>query len=170
MSRIVYTTHDGGVTVNAPTPEFLGWLRGGGFWFGRTNDMDAWIERKIAQGKRRYGVEAYALALRDGGVTLKEAYALTRDYDCAHLGSGHELWTVADLPNRWFRDAWRRSHNGGPIAVDMAKARKIQLKRIKTAADRVKADLELIRWRERIRRAPSPEQLRQIWPRGLPHG
>ena len=54
-----------------------------------------------------------------GGCTTAEAYGIIRDRDCSHLGTGCELWDASDLPtDRRYRNAWRRSHNGGPIYID----------------------------------------------------
>jgi hypothetical protein len=170
--RIVYTRQDGGVTIRQPAPDAMrAFCNGGGWPTIQPNDLSRHIDAEIEAGRSPRLAMHYVHALAFGGQTEAEAYAIIRDRDC-HGGTGFELWTISEVMShdRWFRDAWRRSHNGGPIGVDMAKARKIQLKRIKTAADRIKADLELPRWRERIRRAPSPEQLRQVWPRGLLHG
>lgn len=170
MGGIIYTRHDGGVGICWPSEESLAWLSRGGFWsFQEPGMAERQAEIHIASGKREWAVRRFIRSLQEGGRTTAEAYELIRDHDCAHLGSGHELITREDQPDRWFRDAWRRSHNGGPIGIDMAIARRIQLRRIKTAADRQKTELELPRWRERIRRASSPEQLRLTWPKGLRH-
>jgi hypothetical protein len=61
-----------------------------------------------------------------GGLTTAEAYGVMRDRFCAHLGRGCELWDTEDVPtDRTYRNAWRRSHNGGPIVIDEEKARAI---------------------------------------------
>jgi hypothetical protein len=101
-----------------------------------------------------------------------------RDGFCSHLGTGCELWDVADVPlDRWFRNAWRRSHNGGPIYVDIGKARRLQLDKIKSAAaQRNRKRIELGRkplvppWGEignAIRHARDEGELRRVWPSGL---
>lgn len=168
MDGIIYTRHDGGVDICWPSEECLVWLSSGGFWSSQEPGMaDRQTEIHITSGKREWAVRRFIRSLQEGGCTTAEAYEIIRDQDCAHLGTGHELIAREDLPSRWFRDAWRRSHNGGPIGIDMAVARKIQLRRIKSAAEKHKADLALPRWRERIRRASSPEQIKQIWPSGL---
>ena len=116
----------------------------------------------------------------EGGCTTAQAFEIIRDRDCGHLGTGHELWSAADLPDRWFRNAWRRSHNGGPISIDMDKAREIQFSRIRHA---VKAENDLRREQlrrfskpvrvsfgrlaDRIHKADSPRELRRIWPQEL---
>lgn len=169
IPRIVYTQPDGKVSICQPAPQAIrAFCSGGGFPNIRLDAINAHIDAEIEAGRSPRLAMRYVHGLAFGGHTAAEAYAIIRDRDCAPYGTAHELIDLRDLPSdRWFRSAWRRSHNGGPIGIDMAAARKIQLRRIKSAAEKQKADLELPRWRERIRRASSPEQLRQIWPRGL---
>lgn len=166
---IVYTRPGGGVDVCYPSSECLEAMSCGGLWDDRPRGyLDEQIERQVAAGIHRWAAERFARAVQFGGCSQAEAFAIIRDRDCGHMGTGHEIWDLADVPkDRWFRDAWRRSHNGGPIGVDMAAARKIQLTRIGEAAKRGKAGLQLARWRERMRQAETPDQLRQVWPRGL---
>lgn len=162
---IVYTRRDGGVNLCTPSPNCLRRLAMGGNWGGqRRGFIDEQIDRQIADGYPEPAVVQFTRAMAFGGLTTAEALAVMRDRDC-HMGVAHELYSAC--PDKWFRDAWVRSHNGGPIGIDMRKARKIQAKRIQRAAAKAKADLALPRWRERIRRAQDPEQLRQIWPKGL---
>ena len=122
------------------------------------------------------------MAMQFGGCTDAEAYELMRDRFCAHHGSGIELWDVRDVPqDRWFRDAWVRSHNGGPINVSLAKAKSIQFHRITDAVDqenaRRRTDINLFdrsiqpdwsEMREEIRRAVGVAELRHVWPSDLP--
>lgn len=163
MQRIVYTRHDGGVTVCCPAPECLSWLSEGGYWAGRGIDTDEQIERQVAAGHYEWAARRFVRAMDKGGCTTAEAYEIIRDRDCAHLGSGFDVCDFEDLPDRWFRDAWIRSHNGGPIMIDMRKARKVQFQRIKRLSPK-RMSLKLPLWRERIRKASSPDELRRIWP------
>jgi hypothetical protein len=178
MRRIVYTRHDGGVNVCSPTPWALRVLASGGFWDRHPEDFfESQVESGIAQGRSESAIRRYIRAMRDGGCTTAEAYEIIRDRDCAHLGTAHELWDEASLPDRWFRDAWRRSHNGGPISVDLNTARRIQFRRIKTAAEcenkRRAAEIDLFErpvelpfgvLRDRIHKADSVEELHSVWP------
>lgn len=166
---IVYTRADGGVEICHPADECLSAMSCGGYWDDRPRGfLDEQIERQTEAGIHRRAAVQFARAMQFGGCTQAEALTIIRDRDCAHRGTAHELWRLADVPqDRWFRDAWRRSHNGGPIGIDMAAARKIQLANAVRAAQAVKADLQLARWRDRMRKAETPEELRQIWPRGL---
>lgn len=180
-ARIVYTRPDGGVTVGKPTQWCLDMLANGGFWAGKPRAwLDEQIERGIRAGRNERAVRRYLRAMQEGGCTTAEAYEIIRDRDFAHMGTGHELWQHADLPDRWFRDAWRRSHNGGPIFIDLAAARRQQFKRIRWAADRENArrqqDLDLCcdpivlplgEIRDRIHKAESADELRRIWPDAL---
>lgn len=182
IKRIVYTRHDGGVTVCCPSATAIAWLGCGGFW-GRCprGFADVQIESMIARGVNPYAAQRYAKAMTVGGCTTAEALEIIRDRDCAHLGTGIELWGVDELPHdRWFRDAWRRSANGGPIDIELKLARPIQFKHIKFAVDaenkRRASDFELFdkpiepdfgAIRESIKRARDDVELRSIWPQEL---
>jgi hypothetical protein len=124
MKRLVYTRHDGGVSICAPSLTALAYMTGGG---GRWDDIIRWdrefLDRQIAaQAKDSVGEWAaarFVRAMQFGGLTTAEAYGIVRDRFCAHLGTGCELWDVEDVPTgRRYRNAWRRSHNGGPIFLD----------------------------------------------------
>jgi hypothetical protein len=124
---------------------------------------------------------SFVIAMQFGGCTDAEAYELMRDRFCAHHGSGIELWDVGDVPrDRWFRDAWVRGHNGGPIDISLSKARGIQFRRITDAVDqenaRRRADINLFDrpiqpdWsamRDAIHRADDIGDLRRVWPEVL---
>lgn len=123
--RLVYTRHDGGVSICAPSLTALAYMTGGG---GRWDGFPrGFLERQIAE-QAKYGVGEWAAArfvraMQFGGLSTPEAYGVMRDRFCAHLGTGCELWDVADVPtDRTYRDAWRRSANGGPILLDERKA------------------------------------------------
>lgn len=166
---IVYTRPDGKVSVCAPSLTALSYMTsGGGRWDDILRTDRDFLDRQIA-AQAEYGVgeraaRRFVHAMQFGGCTDAEAYEIMRDRFCAPHGSAFEL--VDSLPHdRWFRDAWRRSHNGGPICVDMKMARKIQLARIGGLSKRRKLDLRWSRWRQMIRAAETPERLKQVWPR-----
>ncbi len=168
---IVYTRPDGGVAVCAPSQTALRFMtNGGGRWDGfEPGFLDRQIEAQAANGVGERAARAFVNAMQFGGCTDAEAYEIMRDRFCAPHGSAFEL--VESLPyDRWFRNAWRRGHNGGPIAIFMKAARRIQYRRITHAGATAKASLQLGRWRDRIRMAKTPEDLRRIWPEGLKHG
>ena len=180
--RIVYTRPDGGVSVCAPSLTALRFMTGGGGrWDGYPRGF---LDRQIAKQSEECGernAHRFVMAMQFGGCTDAEAYELMRDRFCAHHGSGIELWDVGDVPqDRWFRDAWVRSHNGGPIDISLRKARGIQFRRITDAVDqenaRRRTDINLFDrpiqpdWsviRDAIRRADDVGDLRRVWPEVL---
>jgi hypothetical protein len=182
--RIVYTRHDGGVSICQPSPWCVEWLANGGFWAWRPQEsLEALVESGVAQGRHEWAVRRFIRAMNDGGCTTAEAFAIIRDRDCGHLGTGFEVWDIADLPDRWFRDAWVRSHNGGPINTDLGLARRIQFKRIKAALThenkRRADDLELFDQplelplrtiRDQLYKTDDLTILRRTWPRELMKG
>jgi hypothetical protein len=179
MRHIVYTSPGGTVSICSPAPEFIdGWLSHGGYWQDKPRGWaDAWIDRRTAEGRHELSVAHFARKVQMGGCSTAEALATIRDFDCAHLGAGCELWRADDFPDRWFRDAWRRSHNGGPISIDLNAARRVQFRRIKAAVERENkrraaeidlfehpVELPLGALRDRIHKADSVEELRSVWP------
>jgi hypothetical protein len=126
--RIVYTRPDGGVSICAPSLTALHYMTGGGGrWDGFTRGfLDRQIEVQARHGVGEWAAARFVRAMQFGGCSTPEAYAIMRDRFCAHLGTGCELWDVAEIPtDRTYRDAWRRSHNGGPILIDRRKAQEI---------------------------------------------
>lgn len=178
--RILYTRHDGGVNICTPALECITWLANGDYWTGRGIDLAEQIERAVAAGHHESAARRFVYALDRGGCTTAEAFEIIRDRDCAHLGTAHELVSNTDLPSRYFRDAWCRGHNGGPIDIDLTAARRIQLTYLRRAEalenarrrespDFIDQPLEL-NWgpvRDRLRAAETPEELRRIWPEEL---
>jgi hypothetical protein len=145
-------------------------------WF-----LNAQIDAQAKDGAGEHAARRFVHAMQFGGCTDAEAYELMRDRFCAHMGSGIELWDVGDVPtDRWFRDAWVRSHNGGPINISLPKARGIQFRRITHAVEQenarrrtdmslfdrlIQPDLAVLR--DAIRRADDVGDLRQVWPSDL---
>jgi hypothetical protein len=56
--------------------------------------------------------------LADGGLTEEAAVLLIGEKDRPYGSMAMELIDPADLPDRHYRTAWRRSTNGGPVWVD----------------------------------------------------
>jgi hypothetical protein len=135
---IVYTRRDGGVNVFHPSPRTIRRMASGGLWAHMPRGfIDAQIERKIARGMLPDAARRLCLALAFGGASTAEAYGILRDATCGHRGVAHELWDTADLPaDRRYRDAWRRSSNGGPIWLDERKAMAIDEARAWRAYER----------------------------------
>jgi hypothetical protein len=180
MKLIVYTRHsDGGVSICCPAPEVLRIMTtGGGLWRNQSRgQMEAQVERQIAAGHQAHAARRFVHALQFGGCSEPEALAVIRDRDCAHLGTGIELWDADEVPgDRWFRDAWRRSPNGGPIDIDLPRARQLQWRHIRRHAEemahRHRDDLYSEKppgipfgaLKDRILSAHDVTALRAIWP------
>lgn len=179
--RIVYNRHDGGVDICCPAQWAIAAMCGGGAWrefpWFYPGFDEVQIERMIARGIRETVAAAYADAMMSGGCTTAEALEIIRDRDCAPHGTAIELWDISDIPtDRWFRDAWRRSPNGGPITVNLKLARPIQWTRARAVVERenrrradefermglIDVDWEALR--ERIKSASDENELRTIWP------
>jgi hypothetical protein len=139
--RIVYNRKDdGGVSICCPTDWAVAAMCNGGAWrefpWFYPGFDEVQIERMIARGIRPDVAARYAHSMMVGGCTSAEALAIIRDRDCEPHGNAIELWDVSDVPSDlWFRNAWRRSHNGGPISVDLKLARPIQWKRARYAVE-----------------------------------
>lgn len=184
MRSIVSTGKDGWVYITHPTPEIMSIFTNGGApdgYFGRI-DWDAQIASMVDRGVSERTATKWVRSVLSGGLTDAEAYELIRDRDTQPDWNGKELWERADIPtDRWFRDAWKRSPNGGPIYVSIERAKPIQFKRIRSAIEdenrRRKNELELFdvpfecdlpAMRERIRSVDDERALRAIWPVALP--
>lgn len=180
MRGILYTRHDGGVTVTYPTPEVFRVMQCGGFWNDKPSGyVQTQIERQIQAGIDPDHARRFAHAVAFGGCSEAETWEIIRDRDCARHGTLHELIDVADLPDRWFRDAWRRSSNGGPPSVDLEKARPIQWKRLLDAVsqENKRREFDLFgpapiriskaEYQTAIKHARDDEELRKVWVPGL---
>lgn len=178
---IVFNAHGGGVSICTPAPAMFDAMRCGGYW----RDMPAGfvatqIERNIANGVAPDHARRFCRALAFGGLSEAEVYAVVRDRDCLRDGEAHDLIDPAELPDTWFRDAWSRGHNGGPVWVDVEKARPIQWRRIVAAVDSENARrartlgagrpyrLARLAIERAIRNARDDDELRRVWPEGLP--
>lgn len=170
--RIVFNRHDGGVSICCPTDWAISMMGCGGLWDRRPRGyMDIQVERQIARGVKPDVARRYARAMQFGGCTTAEALEIIRDRDCD--GTAIELWDVAEVPtDRWFRDAWYRSHNGGPISINVEKARPIQWRHIKDTYKKRMSDLlfeefDLEPYKHKIIAARDDGELRRIWPKEL---
>ena len=180
--RIVYTRReDGGVSVCCPTQWAVDGMARGAWGDAPRGVIEARIEASIAGGRQADAAARFIRAMHFGGLTEAEALCVIRDRDCAPHGTAVELWDLEEIPpDRWFRDAWRRSHNGGPITISLPLAKRIQFAKIKTAFDgenqRRQGDIDLfdepitLNWgriRDQIRSAQDEVDLRRIWPEVL---
>ena len=187
--RIIYTRFDGGVNDCQPSDEVKAFMtRGGGWyqhighWFRGYREYE--IEKMINHGHSKRLAVKFVDALDVGGLTDAEYFEIIREHDCAKWGTGFELWDVDDVPtDRWFRNAWHRSANGGPISIDLEKARPIQAAHIDSAVkaankrtdgvmkfftlQRPMVKVNFRHIANRIKDAKDEFQLRAIWPEGL---
>ena len=181
MKAILYTRHDGGVSVCTPSPEIFRVMQCGGFWRDRPHGfVETQIERQIQAGIDASHATRFAHAVAFGGCTEAEVWEIVRDRDCGQHGTLHELIDVGELPDRWFRDAWRRSSNGGPPSVDLEKAKPIQWRKLIDAVSRENKRRELdlfglppiklpkLTYQNAIKHARDDEELRKIWIPSLP--
>lgn len=61
-----------------------------------------------------------------GGCSRREAIEIIAARDCGHLGTAIEIVDVSEIPtDRTYRNAWRRSTNGGEIWIDEETAQRI---------------------------------------------
>lgn len=178
--RIVYTrVSDGGVSICCPTDWAISVMGCGGLWDHLPPGvMDRQIASMVKRGVNEDAAHRYAKAVMFGGCTTAEALEIIRDRDCAHLGTAIELWDVDDVPTDWwFRDAWRRSHNGGPISVNLKLAKTVQMRHVGDAVieENKRRERELLapfeydrdRLRTSIMSARDENELRVIWPSGI---
>lgn len=178
--RILYTRADGGVGVVAMTQWCQRALTCGGGWLSYAGTTAA---REAAKAEAR-GCDPrieyrFATALEHGGCTDAEAWSLIRDRDLPSDAGAADLVDLDDLPgDRWFRNAWGRSHNGGPIVVRLDAARQIQRQRISDAVTQENARRQRL-WLPdlcpdygslslAIDRAESVAELKALWPREVP--
>ena len=88
----------------------------------------AWeVHKFVSDSKWRVGcarrediAKRWVEALAHGGLTRQEAILLIAEKDVPPQNSAADICWVSELPTRERRNAWRRSHNGGPIIVEDA--------------------------------------------------
>lgn len=177
--RIVYTRHDGGVSICTPTDWIISVMSCGGLWNDRPRGFaDRQIASMVKRGVDEDTAHRYVRAVQFGGCTTAEALEIIRDRDCAPHGTAIELWDASEVPtDRWFRDAWRRSHNGGPISVNLKLAKAIQMNHIGDAIfdenmKRQKRAMGPLEWdrdwlRRKIMQVRDEIELRSVWPKEL---
>lgn len=192
---------DGGVAVIVPVPSALRELTSGGRpWLGARRQVE--IENFVRGGMPEETAARWIDALIAGNATTAEAYEhilmRSREPDQAAI----DLVDIAEVPalrdpagNRWCRNAWRRSMNGGPVYIDIQRAIELEQKRLVRAraaalkqceADEAEAliggDMSRLGRRERIlqidlaalgqrmRAARSEAELQALWPAEIPGG
>lgn len=180
MKAILLSLHEGGVGVFIPTADIFRVMQCGGYWNDRPHGfVGAQIERQIQSGIAPNHAKRFARAVAFGGVPEWEVWDIVKDRDTARLGTLHDLIDTDDLPDRYFRNAWSRSANGGPVGIDLNKAKPLQWDYIQRAVKietnrREESFEELpplnVPWntiRSAIKYARDDSELRRIWPDGI---
>jgi hypothetical protein len=188
--RIVYTRPDGCVSIVIPSQRCYLACTGGGLSAAEPHrGTRAWMDRQVSNfakgGTREDVARKWVEVMAFGGLTTAECFGLLRDKDVPGDGLSPELWDTDDISaDRWFRDAWRRSPNGGPIWIDLDAARACQLGHIiaavqhhnqaeMTSPARGKLwghngpeliEIEPQRWQRAVQAAQSLEEIRAVWP------
>lgn len=189
--HILYTRKsDNGVSVCTPMPWlFARGCNGGGLWDDMPRGfLDELVRRKSCQtlqNGRHISEDAawrFVKAMQFGGLTTSEVWEVVRLHDCTRGDDGtlHDLIDTADLPDRYFRDAWTRSANGGPIRIDVEKAKHIHWgrlincvswendRRAKLLHELPPIDFNANTYRSAIKNARDEEEVRRTWPSSLP--
>lgn len=145
------------------------------------------IERGVSPDIARKWVDA----MQFGGMTSGESWGLFFGYSCFD-GTDHDVIAVSDLPNKWFRNAWRRGRSGR-ITIDMNVARTLQRDHVLRAVTdwnkQAGEENSNLRWIGRNSNGPSfiyweeveplliqksldaksPDELCRVWPDELIH-
>lgn len=179
MHCLVHTRPDKGISITYADPHAWRALTcGGGFLtrIGRTfEDCYRWA---MIAGRDPEETTRWLLALEHGAHSEAEAWDLIRKRSVPKDHTQVELWPVSEIStDRWFRSAWRRSQNGGPIVIAAEPARDQQKRRIGAALDRVNRRRRMLwlpkikpdfdRLRAALQRATEPEEIRAVWPEEL---
>lgn len=187
MKSIVYTrfrnkdfgdTEENCVSIFYPSNDIFQILQYGWPEPIKRGFVEEQTERQIASGIDENTASRFAKAVAFGGITEKEGWDILRGRCHNPLGHSHTLEEDYDLPDVWFRNAWRRGGNLN-VTVDIKKCRKLQTKRIEdevskenirrhsTQRDR----LFKPNWQhldKHIRTARDAEELKKVWPEELP--
>lgn len=89
------------------------------------------FSRMAARGVKPQAAYRYARMMVTGGCSRREAIEIIAQRDCGHLGQAIEIVDIDEIPkDRTYRDAWRRSTNGGPVYIDEDRAQAIDERRM----------------------------------------
>lgn len=128
--RILATQANGSVHITCPSEWAIAALMHGGAWDRHWPGF--WIvqvARQVARGVPAEAAYRYARTMMTGGATRRQAVEIIAARDCR--GAAVEIVDVAEIPDdRTYRDAWRRSQNGGPIWIDDVEKERIQEERM----------------------------------------
>jgi len=135
--RILDTRSGGAVAITCPAESGISYLMRGAAdpfhpWHGRS--WFYWIiqfNSMLARGVDPGAAYRYARMMVTGGCSRREAIEIIAARDCGHLGTAIEIVDVSEIPtDRTYRNAWRRSTNGGPIWIDDDHAQRIDEQRM----------------------------------------
>ncbi len=130
--RILTTMPAGRVAITCPAECAIAYLMHGATgdwhpWFGRP--WWFWMvqfSRMVARGVTPKAAYTYAQMMMTGGCSRREAIEIIAARDCGHKGTALEIVDIDEIPtDRTYRNAWRRSQNGGPIWIDEDHAQRI---------------------------------------------
>lgn len=138
--RIVYTRPDSGVSLILPAPTAMRALQNGGGLM-RLSQRNYEIAKFVAGGVLEAAAVTWVDGMIGGGHVEASFYAALRDKDIAPDGYDPDVLAQAPI-DREFRNAWMRPQGGGPIGIDIAKARGIQSARIVAAQAHAVLQLE----------------------------
>lgn len=179
---IVCSRPDGGVSIIRPARECMTALCNGGGLI-RPSEILRSVENWINAGLDRDIALRWCRAICYGGYVTAEALELLLAKDKPKDWTAPE---VVPVPiDRWFRDAWTRHPNGGPIMVDLDRAKPIQAKKLayhfKHERERVeranelallegrnyfeeRPEIDLADLGRRVAASRSIQELRAVWP------
>lgn len=121
----------------------------------------------------------------DGGISIVTPVTANAVGKCVPPGTPYRIVPTSEIPtDRYFRNAWEDTGN---ITVNMGKAREIQMAKIRVARDAElkRLDIEQLKGidvsaeKAKLRDLPqtfdlsqakTPEELKALWPEGLPRG
>lgn len=133
--RCIVSTQPGGLPAfTHPVASAMACLTHGGAGYRGQAYRDRQIAAFMSDGISERAAVRWVNAWLDGGLTDAEAYEVIRDKDLKPDWTGAELWDRSEVPtDRWFRSAWHRSQNGGPLDLNFNRARHIQFQHIEDA-------------------------------------
>jgi hypothetical protein len=141
--RVVCTLPDGRVAILVPAPDFIEECRVGivaaraargyaqapvdvTYEAGKLCADESW-RPDVSPDLREALARARFAVLNGGGLSEREAVELIAACDAPAFSTAREIVDVSEIPSdRTYREAWRRSPNGGPIWIDQDAARAIR--------------------------------------------
>lgn len=181
MPFVATENETGNILINYPKRPCVRVMSCGGWWSEHPNPrgyVEIQIERQIRDGRLPDAARRFAHAVQFGGHTTAEALEIIKDRDLGHIAHDIDFIDREELPDRLFRNAWVRNRRGNSaIAIDMRKARRIQLERLKLGFQRANhrrmmlgrklIEPEWLTLGKAIRHARDTDELGRVWPVAL---